>query len=253
MPADLHASAYLVDGVALAASTVALTHDGAGLFAGYGEEVGVLTSPGADGGIIAGGSFRPYTLATMYLVQGSGFDDVWEKIVALRRRCKVGRSVTLTRTIPDPDGTDANVSHTTTARRQADRVEWLTGSVALVDIDWLITDLWHGAPVTVAASGTPTILGDTRTRRMVVTLPAGPARYVSNNTNGHWLLFYAVVPSGGVEIDVEALTATAVTGSVDMSQHLSWAKTYPLQLEAGPNDLAVTDGTASIDYQPAYL
>lgn len=255
MAADLHAAAYLVDGVPLVDTGVALTHDGSGLYDGAGEELSVVTSPGAGRGTISGGQFRPFTLSTMFNVQAQDADATWAAIRALRRRCKPGRTVTLTRQMPDPEGSDANVDHTTTARRQGPpRVEWVGNSAATVDLDWLIADSpWHGDALTVAASGTPSLAGDIPTYRMIVTLPAGPARYVFNDTTDHWLLFYAVVPSGGVEIDVEAQTATAITGGTDLSQHLSWGKAQPMRLDPGANALGVTDGTASIDYQPAYL
>lgn len=253
MTADLSASAYLVDAVALADATAELTHDGAGLWSGMSEEIGTDTFPGRDGGSITDGVFRPYTLSTMYTLRGANREAAWAAVVALRRRCKPGRTVTLTRTMPDPDGTDANVPHTTVARRLTDRPGWLAKRGLTLDIDWWVTEAWHGAELTIPASGTQDVAGDTRTNRITIDLPAGPARYVTNNTNGHWLLFFAVVPAGGVVIDVEAQTAIANTGSVDMSEHLSWAKTHPMQLEAGPNSLAVTAGTASINYQPAYL
>lgn len=255
MPADLHASAYLVDGVALAATGVALTHDGSGLYDGVGEDVFVTTYPGTDGGAITGGAFQPFTLSTMYLVQAHGFDAVWAAIRALRRRCKPGRTVTLTRTMPDPDGTDANVSHTTTARRQGrPRVEWIGDSAATVDLDWLVADSpWHGSAVVIAsAAGVQSVAGDIATHRMTLTLAAGAARTVANN-NGYSVTFGATVPTGGVLIDVEARTATAITGGADLSGSLSWSKKFLMQLEAGSNTLTVSAGSASISYQPAYL
>lgn len=255
MAADLHASAYLVDGVDLAATGVALTHDGSGLYSGLGEEIGISTAPGRDGGDIDGGVFRPFTHSTMYTVRAIGFDAVWAQIRALRRRCKPGRTVTLTRQMPDPDGTDANTNHTTTARRQgAPRIEWLGADAAVVDIDWLIADTpWLGAAVAIAdAAGAHTILGDISTHRMTVTLAAGAARTITNTTNGHWFTFGTTVPAGGVLIDVEARTAIGITGSVDLSASLSWGKAYPMRLNPGSNTLTVSAGTAAISYQPAY-
>jgi hypothetical protein len=255
MAADLSASAYFADGTDLAATGVSLTHDGAGLYSGLAEDVGVATYPGSDAGTILGGAYRPFQHATMYLVRGGSFDDVWSKIRALRRRCKPGRTVTLTRQMPDPDGTDANTPATATARRQTDRVEWLAETAAVVDIDWLIVDgVWQGSAVAIAvAAGVQTILGDTRTRRMTLTLAAGAARTVTNTTNGYAFTFGTTVPSGGIIVDVAARTATAITGGADYSAYLSWTKDLPMQLEAGSNTLTVSAGSASISYQPAYL
>lgn len=254
MVADLHASSYLVDGTDLQAAGVALTHDGAGLWDGLSEDVGTMQTPGRDGATITGGAFRPFTHSTMYQVRGASFDAVWAAVVALRRRCKPGRTITLTRSMPDPDGTAANTAHTTTARRQTDRIEWFGRTAAQVDIDWLVTGPWHGPSTNVASAvGAHTILGDTRTRRMTFTLAAGAARTITNTTNGYAFTFATTVPSGGVIVDVEARTATAVTGGADLSRYLQWSKAAPMQLEAGSNTFTVSAGSASIDYQPAYL
>jgi hypothetical protein len=201
------------------------------------------------------GAYRPFQHSTMYLVRGSSFDDVWSKVVALRRRCKPGRTVTLTRQMPDPDGTDANTNQTATARRLTDRPDWLAETGFVLDIDWLIVDgVWHGSAVAIAnAAGVQAIAGDTRTRRMTITLDAGAARTIKNTTNEYEFTFSATVPTGGVLIDVEALTATAIVGGADLSTSLSWEKELPMQLEAGSNTLTVSAGSASISYQPAYL
>lgn len=255
MAADISASAYLVDGVDLAiAGEVELTHDGAGLWSGLSETIGVSTAPGVDGGSIDGGVFNPYMHSTMYTVRGATIEEAWAGVVALRRRCKAGRTVTLTRLMPDPEGTDANVPHTTTARRQVDRPVWLGKRGMVVDIDWQIADApWYGAAVAIAdAAGTHDVDGDLDTHRMTITLAAGAARTITNSTNGHWLTFGAVVPAGGVLIDVEAHTAHAITGGADLSGSLSWGKAYPMRLNAGSNTLTVSAGSASISYQPAY-
>lgn len=254
MPADLSASAYLVDSVDLAATGVDLTHDGAGLWTGLAEDIAVNLFPGADGGSIGGGLFKPYTHSTMYTVRAHGFDAVWAAIRALRRRCKPGVTVTLTRRMPDPDGTDANTNQTTTARRQTDRISWLGDSAAVVDIDWLVTDgPWYGPAVAIASvAGVQSVAGDIPTHRMTVTLAAGAARTVTNTTNGHWFTFGTTVPTGGVLIDVEARTATAITGGADLSAYLSWGKAYPMRLNSGSNTLTVSAGSAAISYQPAY-
>lgn len=256
MAADLSASTYFVDGVDLQIDgVVELTHDGAGLWSGLTEEIGVDTTPGVNGGQITDGVFRPYVHYMLFNIHGDGFDEVWAAIRALRRRCKPGRTVTLVRQVPDPEGTDTNVDHTTTARRvNAPRVSWEGPDAAVVDIDWLIADTpWHGDAVAIAdAAGTHDIDGDLATHRMEITLPEGPARTITNTTNGHWLTFSTGTPVGGTLIDVEAQTATNIISGADVSQYLSWGKTHPMRLNPGSNTLTVSAGTASISYQPAY-
>lgn len=254
MVASLKASTYLVDGVDLEVTGVALTHEGSGLWSGLTESIGVSQFPGVDGGHIDGGTFKPYTYSTMFQITASGFDAVWASIRSLRRRCKPGQSVTLTRQMPDPEGGSSNINHTTTARRQSDRIAWLGPSAAQVDIDWLIADApWYAAAVAISsAAGTTTVLGDLPTHRMTITLPAGAARTIENTTTEHSLTFGATVPTGGVLIDVEAQAATAITGGADLSASLSWTKAYPMRLNAGSNTLTISAGTASISYQPAY-
>lgn len=254
MTADLGASAYLVDGVGLAASGVTLNNDGAGLWNGLNEDVATETFPGIDGGRITGGVFRPYLLTTSYTIRGSSAVDAWAKVQQLRRRCKPGRTVTLTRQMPDPDGTAANTPHTTVARRLGDRPIWLGVRGWVLEIDWWITEVWHGADVAIASvAGTQTILGDIDTHRITLTLAAGAARTVTNQSNGFWVSFTAAFPGSDMEIDVEARTATGVTDGVDYSRYLSWGKSQPFQLEAGDNTIALSAGTASLTYQPAYL
>lgn len=253
MVASLAASTYLVDATDLQTTTVRLHHDGAGLWAGLTETVSSEAPPGIEGGFITGGLFRPYVLSTMFIIRGTGFDDVWAQIVALRRRCKPGRTVTLTRQMPDPDGTATNTSLTTTARRQTDRLTWRGDMIALLDVDWFITEPWHGPSVTIASgAGTHTILGDIRTSRMTITLAAGAARTIVND-NGYLFQFLATVPAGGVLVDVEACTATAITGGADMSSPLAWSKDALMRFEAGTNVLITDAGTFSVAYQPAYL
>ncbi|MBO9523913.1 MAG: hypothetical protein J7518_20455 [Nocardioidaceae bacterium] len=257
MVADLSASAYLVDGVDLASASVKLTHDGSGLWTGSAENIGVTTFPGLSGGGIEGGVFPPYLRSTMYLIRGTNYDDVLASIRALRRRCKPGLTVILSRTMPDPEGGASNTTQTVTARRQDDRIDWPSETVATLDIDWLITGgPWLGTSINIAsAAGAHAILGDLPTRAMTITLAAGAARTVTNTVGGVVVAeftFNATVPTGGVVVDVVAKTAKAITGGTDLSSSLSWTKLHPMLLHPGSNTLTVSAGTASIDYQPAY-
>lgn len=255
MPSDLQASAFLVDGAALAAADVELTHDGAGLWAGLTEEIGVVTPAGVSGADISGGLVRPFTLSTMYAVRGDDHASVWAAIVALRRRCKPGRTVTLTRTMPDPDGTDTNVNHTATARRQMDRVQWLGATEATIDIDWLVTEGgWRGSSTSIGAVGSVSVKGDASTRWITATLAAGAANpVVTNSGNTYTFRYVGTVPTGGVLVDVATRRATRLSDSADVSSLLRWSKDAPFQLDPGAQTLTISSGSASFTYYPAYL
>lgn len=257
MAADLSTSAYLVDGVDIAvAGTAELLHDGAGLWSGLTETIGRSKSAGIDGSTIAGGTFDEYVHSTMYEITAPAPKAVWAAVVALRRRCKAGQTVTLTRVMPDPDGTDANVSHTTTARRQSDRPAWVGRNNRLqIDIDWLVTGgPWLGAEESIASvAGTQSIKGDLRTRLITATLSAGAADpVVTNSTNGYSFRYVGTVPPGDVEVDVLTRRATGLTGAVDLSANLRWSKSDPFQLDPGDNVITVSAGTCALDYFPAY-
>lgn len=254
MSASLRDAAHLVDGVDLADASTYLTHDGAGLWSGLTETISVSTAAGVNGGTVAGGVFVPYVYPTMYAAKAASSDAAWALIRALRRRCKPGRTVTLTRLVPDPEGTDANVTQTTTARRQGDRPEWLEANNRVnLDIDWLITGgPWLGDAVAIGAVGAVTVKGDLPTRLITVTLAAGGVNPVLTNTNGYTLRYIGTVPAGGVTVDVANRRATGITGSVDLSANLRWSKDAPFQLDPDAQTLAISSGSASFTYYPAY-
>jgi hypothetical protein len=255
MPASLAASTFLVDGVDVLATGVTLAHDGAGVWDGLEEDVSVATYAGVDGGTVAGGDFRPYVRSVEFLVRGADYDTTWARIRALRRRCKPGQTVTLTRQMPDQEGVDTNASLTTTAHRQTDRVMWAAPGLASVDVDWLIVGgPWSGAQVTITnAAGTRTILGDLRTQKVTATLSAGAVNpTVANTTNGFSFTWTGTVPTGGVEVDVVQRKATKLSDSSDVSSALTWAKVAPFQLNPGDNVITVSSGTCDLAYYPAY-
>lgn len=168
----------------------------------------------------------------------------------LRAACRPDRQLTLTRLWAD--GTSETAAgkflNITPARPVRNIIQTL--------VEFTLLELWYGAEESIAsAAGSHEILGDTRTHRMEITLAVGAARTITNTVTGHWLTFSTTVPTGGILIDVEARTATAVTGGADYSAFLSWGKDFPMALDpaAGDNTLTVSAGSASIVYQPAYL
>jgi hypothetical protein len=207
--------------------------------------------PGVDG---VESGYRPVSAKVasgQVAIIGSSRADVHDGIAATKALLQVGRPQVLTRRkvtgAGNLDATQTAIVRNVDERRLGDR------GVALILAVELLDGVWYGSALTISsAAGTQSIAGDVRTRRMTLTLAAGAARTIENTTNGHKFTFGTTVPSGGVLVDVEARTATALTGGADMSAYLSWTKFFPFQLEPGSNVLTVSAGSASISYQPAY-
>lgn len=169
----------------------------------------------------------------------------------LTRMCKPDGTVTLTRRLAY---TAANEEHTATAR-------YLSGlkpsaMFAMVDSDLtlvfkVLDGFWSG-PTDTVTTGAVTVLGDVRTRRMTITFTGGTNPTLTNSTTGDSVTWTGTVGGTPVVVDVETMTATQ--GGTDVSGALTWARTFPMTLAAGTNNLSLTGGgSVSTSYTPAYL
>lgn len=222
-------------------------------YQGFTQRGDFPTYPGVDGGAYVS---QPYdkgllpvqvTLRSPACSGGAG-QALRVELDALRTACKPDRAITLRRLWPDATYQDAagKFLNITPARPVRNVMSCL--------VEFTLLGLWYGPSTNIATgAGTHTIAGSTRTHRMTVTLNAGTARTVANSTNGYSFQFLTTVPAGGILVNVEARTATAISGGADYSQYLHWAKNFPMRLDPGPNTLATDAGTFSVDYQPAYL
>lgn len=255
MSTNLDSSTVKVDGTDLATTGVVVVWGGS-LFDAVQDTFSSLDFAGVDTSDTTDSVARTTTWSVRCKVTGSDLDDAWSKIRALRRRTKPGRKVAITRYMPGGES-DSLVSLVAAGRRLGDTVAWNDENdrQAVVQTDFMVLGYWYPAtPTTISdAAGAQSIAGDVRTHRMTFTLAAGAARTITNTTNGFWFTFGTTVPSGGILVDVEARTATAITGGADYSAYLSWSKQLLMRLEAGSNTLTVSAGSASISYQPAYL
>lgn len=209
----------------------------------------LIEFPTRDGSINVDQPFSSKILGIGLLVRGgapdvTGFNDQYR---TLRRLCKPGRTVTLTKELSYSTG---NEVYTQLAKLRSLSPKQETPADYRVLVEFTLLDgLWFGSAVVIAA-GTSTVTGDVRTRRMTITLSAGTNPTVTNSTNGY-ALTYTGSTATAVVIDVENMTATQ--GASDVSGNLTWTKDFPMQLEAGSNTLAISSGTLSVSYQPAFL
>lgn len=184
-------------------------------------------------------------------VTGDTLAATEDAVAAVKALLGMGETKTVTRRKVTGAG-NLDSTQSVIVRNVAERWQGPGACTLLIAVE-LLDGIWYGPSVAIAsAAGTSTVTGDLSTHKMTLTLAAGAARTITNTTNGHWFTFSTTVPAGGVLVDVEARTATAITGSTDMSAYLSWNKTYPMRLNAGSNTLTVSAGSASISYQPAY-
>lgn len=228
-----------VDGTDLATTGVAVIWAGS-MFDALDPAFESISFAGADVSETSDGNIRPTTWTVTCRVTGTGFDDAWSKIRALRRRTKPGRDVTLTRYMPGGES-DTLVSQLATARRVGDTVVWTDGAPqAVVATDFTLLSPWHPSTATsiASASGSVSVDGDIRTEKMTITFSA--AATLTNSTNGAWLTV-----TGAGDVDVEDFWESTVLAGFNRAR--------PFRLEPGSNTLVLSAGTASIDYYPAYL
>jgi hypothetical protein len=195
---------------------------------------------------------RPFDSIEMQLglvLLGTTHADFNDATRALRRLVKADGTVTLTRRLAYGTG---NEQHTALARYAGGLEPHLIDMAAgHVDLRMRLLDgLWFGPSTTI--TGTATVAGDVRTRRMTVTFTGGTNPTLTNSTTGDVLTWTGAVGGTPVVVDVEAMSATR--GVSNVSGALSWTRTYPMTLAAGSNTLGITGGgTVSIAYRPAFL
>lgn len=211
-----------------------------------------ITVPDSDGDTsIDERPFNAFQIGLPLAVRGSSqaaFNDAHR---TLKRLVKPDGTFTMTRRLPF---TAADEDHTATGRY----VGGLQPSqmYAMVDGDFTLSlknlsGLWYGVSTTISSTGAVTVLGDVRTRRMVITLTGGTNPTLSNTTTGDSLTWTGTV--GGTPIVIDNQTIIALQGATNVSGALSYSRTYPMTLKAGSNTLALSGGGSfSIAYYPAY-
>lgn len=201
-----------------------------------------IVIPGVDGEVHVDKPFEAGTVTAQLVLAGSttgGFSDAYRQ---LRSVVRPGRRVQLVRQLSTTTGYEQHVAWGEYMSGLEPELQLArVGKVALTMK--VLSGLWYGIDANTIGTGAVTVLGDARTRRIVVSMSAGT---LANATTGTSLTFSGPDP---IDIDVESMTATNSL-SIDVSEYLTWSGLFPLELDPGVNNLT---GTASISYRAAYL
>lgn len=174
-----------------------------------------------------------------------------DAVAAVKALLRPARSQTVTRRKVTGDG-NLDTTQTAIVRTVEERWQSETACTLLIGAE-LCDGAWAGAEESISTVGAVTIKGDLPTAAIVATIAAGAVDPVLTNTaNDFSFRYVGTVPSGGVEVDVANRRATGVTGSVDLSANLRWSKGDLLVFDPGAQTLAISDGSASFTYLPAY-
>lgn len=185
-------------------------------------------------------------------VGGDSLADVEDAVADVKALLKQNQAQTITRRKVTGTG-NLDTTQTGITRTAAERWHGKSGCTLLISVE-LLDGVWLGASEAIAAVGAVTVKGDAPTVAITATLSAGAVDpIVGNSDNGYTFRYVGTVPAGGVLVDVRNRTATAITGSVDVSSSLRWSKADPFQLDPGGQTLTTTAGTVSFTYLPAYL
>lgn len=172
-----------------------------------------------------------------------------DAVAAIKALLKINQAQTATRRKVTGAG-NLDATQTVIVRGADERWVGNTSCTLILSVETL-DGPWYGASQSIAAVGTVTIKGDSPTRAITATLSAGAVNpVVTNTSNGYTFRYVGTVPTGGVVVDVRARTAMA--GATNVSNSLRWGKDDPFQLDPGSQTLAISTGTASFTYLPAY-
>lgn len=206
-----------------------------------------LIVPGVDGELYVDKAYQANVIELGIFLAGSTTAELNSAFRTLKRLVQPGRQLHLQRRMSFVEGDETHEAF-------GEYVSGLNPTVQLMRFGRttlglrILGGLWYAtAPVTVSTStGSVDALGETRTHRMLVTMPPGTT--VTNTTTGHTMTNTAGAGSN-VVVDVENLTATQ--DGVDVSSTLTFNRRYPMRLVPGVQSF--TGATVDIQYYPAYL
>lgn len=241
----------LIDGTDVETATrFAVDHDG---FHGTPPMRGELpTFPGVDGETNVDQPFGPTVFPLQLMLLGEDVTTANDEMRTLRRLCKPGGTVTLTKQMAFTSGDE---SHIATGKLRNILVSQPSPESFLAVVEFSILEgVWYGTSTstTSLSSGlnTPNIGGDVRTKNMTITLTGGTTPQLVNNTTGFALSFNGAM---GSPVVIDVLNATATQGATDVSDLLTHTQGLPFALAPGTNQIALFGfGSGSITYTRAY-
>lgn len=246
--------ALLVDGTDI--ETLGIIENWDGVLSVAAERGGPLLIPGRDGAVhVPGLAVAAGVIPIPFALFGddvTGFNDA---LRSLRRLVPPGKVLDVVRRLSYDTGVeDQHASCTYLSGLDPKLVNAASGRLVLT-----LTNLdgrWYGEDdVVINAAGAHVIQGDTRTRRMFITLTGGVAPVLTNSI-GQSLTFAGNPGVGAAAVTVNPEAMTATQSGADVSGLLSWSGRFPFELDPreGANTIAITGGgTFNIAYRPAFL
>lgn len=245
---------YLVDGTNLEVAGVRLMEVIEGTHVTPSLRGELPQFAGIDGVMDVDQPFDSTVISFGLVVVGPTRQQFNDNYKTLRRLIKVGKTVTLTRTLSSSGG-DQVATAVAKFDGGLEPAQMAPGVFRMVLRMRLLSGLWYGA--TSVQSITPglntiTPFGDTITKRMTVTLTGGTTPTLRNATLDYELSFGG---SMGSPVVIDVQTGTATQGATDVTADLTFNRVLPFALLGGStNSITLSStGSASISYSPAHL
>lgn len=208
-----------------------------------------IVFPGVDGETWVDKPFATGTVDLGVVLAGTNTTQFNDSYRALKKLVKPGRRVSLERRMSFSTGNESHYAIGEYAAGLAPTISVARFGKTTLSMK-LLDGVWYSGATTQlsfpAGTYVPHVEGDTRTHRIMLTMP--PWSFIYNATTGH-RLDIGPHPGGNVTVDVVNMTATQ--DGNDVSFLLSWNQTYPLQLVAGDNQLT-TNGGFTLSYYQAF-
>ncbi len=231
----------IIDGTPLSSLSLCVT-DLSGLNTITGSRGGNVQFPGVNGETFVPKPMDTNTISFGVAINGTAIQDFNAVYRAFKILVRPGKLLALQRNLGYATGNETHIA-------DGECPGFITPEMVAMKFGRftfelrVLTGVWFNNTTTITSpsNSTVSILGETNTRRMTISMTSGT---LTNTTTGASLTYSG---SGTATIDVEAMTAN--NGS-DVSSQLTWTKAFPMELAPGNNTFI---GSATITYRAAYL